>query len=312
MSEKELNRWIKRIALLFVVVLVAFIAIYAVDRFRMPAKPIPDQRIAALEEKVRANPADVVSRGSLADLYEANGRHQEAIDQYTAIINSGQAVEVAKAHRAVAYLALDQLDLAEADYKAVVEIAAPGEMANVDPMLEAAYYGLGDIALRRGNAAESISYLEKALVIKKTDSDALLLIGKAHIAAGDYAAAAVRLRQAVQFVPIGWAEPYELMADAYTKAGEAEEAAWAAAMVTFQKGDAATATTALMALVNGKAALDAYVGLGLIAESAAKPGEAREWYSKAIAINPDNAEAKLGLGRVGGLVTPAPSASGSN
>ena len=38
MPEEQLNRWIKRIALLFVVVLIAFVAFYVIDRFRMPRR----------------------------------------------------------------------------------------------------------------------------------------------------------------------------------------------------------------------------------------------------------------------------------
>ncbi len=45
MSDQQLNRWIKRIALLFFVVLIAFVAFYAVDRFR--GQPGPDRRPAA-------------------------------------------------------------------------------------------------------------------------------------------------------------------------------------------------------------------------------------------------------------------------
>ena len=56
MPEQQLNRWIKRIALLFVVVLVAFVAFYAVDRFRAPAPPIVDASSPILEEAVADGP----------------------------------------------------------------------------------------------------------------------------------------------------------------------------------------------------------------------------------------------------------------
>jgi len=307
MSEKQLNRWIKRIALLFVVVLIFFVAFYAIDRFRMPQAAIPDRQLAALEEAVRKDPGDVVSRGKLADTYLAKEMYQEAVAQYSAIIDQGgNDVELAKFQRARAYMATDQLDLAAKDYQAVVDIAKGGEMANVDPMLGGAYYGLGDIAMRQGKTDEAIKHLESALKIDKSDADALLLIGKAYTAAGDTEKAGTALRHAVMFVPIGWAEPYQVMAEAYTKSGETEMAEWANAMVDFVNGKTDQGTARLTKLVDGKAALDANVGLGIIAETRGDLTGAREWYTKALAIDPKNVSATMGLGRVGGASTPAP------
>ena len=74
MPEAQLNRWIKRIGLLLIVGIVAFVAFYAVDRFRAPTAPIIDREMAAMEEAVRADPADIASRGRLADLYLAAKR----------------------------------------------------------------------------------------------------------------------------------------------------------------------------------------------------------------------------------------------
>lgn len=320
MPEAQLNRWLKRLGLLFMVLLVAFVAFYAVDRFRAKPAPIADQRVVALEAAVQKDPADISSRGQLADAYAAKGRWEEAIAQYSAIIDANKNVELAKFKRAQAYVATSQLDKAKADFQAVVDIAKDGEMANVDPTLEAAYYGLGDIAMKQNNAQEAVTQLEKALFIKKTDSDALLLIGKAYTVTGQTDKAVVALRNAVKFVPIGWVEPYQAMADAYTKAGNTAEAAWANAMVAYQNGDPGKASEQLKALVDGPAALDACIGLGLIAETSNKLDEARTWYGKALAIDATNEEAMLGLGRVGGNAAaspaapsqPAPSASGGN
>ena len=105
-------------------------------------------------------------------------------------------------------MGLGQLDAAAKDYQAVVDIAKGGEMANVDPMLEAAYYSLGSIAMQQGKPADAIASLEKALAIKRSDADALYLIGTAYVATGETDKAETALRAAVAFVPIGWSEPY--------------------------------------------------------------------------------------------------------
>ena len=51
----------------------------------------------------------------------------------------------------------------------------------------------------------------------RSDADALYLIGTAYVATGETDKAETTLRAAVAFVPIGWAEPYTAMADAFTK-----------------------------------------------------------------------------------------------
>ncbi len=308
MDERQLNRWIKRIALLLVAGTVLFAGFYILDRWRAPAPPIVDQRVAALEQAVRDNPEDIVARGQLADTYVLKGRYQDAIAQYDAILATGKAEQLAKYGRAAAYVGLERYEEATADYLAVVEIAKDGEMAHVDPMLESAYYQLGWIELQQGRAAEAIPYLEKALAIKRSDADALYLIGTAFVATGETDKAITALRGAIAFVPKGWGEPYAAMAEAYTKAGDAAMAEWAGAMAAFAEGRADEARTRLLAIAEGPAALDATIGLGVVAEASGQTAEAADWFRKALAIAPDSTPARMGLSRVtaGGAAEPLP------
>ncbi len=318
MPEAQLNRWIRRIALLFVVVLIAFVAFYAVDRFRAPAAPILDRELAALEEAVRTDPTDIASRGRLADLYLAANRHDEAIAQYTEIIKTGKQDEAGYVSRGRAYEMKGDLPAAAADYAKVVEIAAPTEMANVDPMLQTSYYGLGAIALQQDKAEEAIDNLLKSLAIKRTDADAMNLLGAAYVQAGTPEKALEPLRKAVLFVPIGWPDPYQTLAAAYAATGDADLAEWANAMVAGQTGDVEDAIKRLEAIADGDAALDARIGLGLLAESTGDNATATTWYRKALEIDSESKSAQLGLSRVsdGTQAHPdiAPSASpeGSN
>jgi hypothetical protein len=48
MDERQLNRWIKRLALLLVAGIVLFAAFYTLDRWRAPATPIVDRQLSAL------------------------------------------------------------------------------------------------------------------------------------------------------------------------------------------------------------------------------------------------------------------------
>jgi len=89
-------------------------------------------------------------------------------------------------------------------------LAGDAEMANVDPMLQTAHYELGAIALEQDRADEAIDQLLKALAIKRTDADAMNLLGAAYVKAGTPEKAVEPLRRAILFVPIGWGErqPY--------------------------------------------------------------------------------------------------------
>jgi tetratricopeptide (TPR) repeat protein len=306
MDERQLNRWIRRVALLLVAGVVLFAGFYFLDRWRAPSTPIVDRQLSALEQAVRDDPEDVVSRGQLADTYVAKGRYEDAIAQYNLILDAGKQEQLARFGRAAAYMGLEQYDLAAADYERVIEIAAGGEMANVDRILEAAYYRLGSIAMKQGRPADAIPNLEKALLIKRSDADALYLIGTAYTATGNTERAIIALRSAVDFAPLGWSEPYTAMVDAYTKAGNPALAEWAGAMADLAGGRADLAEPRLKAITDEAAALDVAMGLGLLYETRGDSPTAAEWYAKALAIDPENAAARLGLSRVKPVGTALP------
>ena len=307
LNDQQLNRAIRRLAILLTITAIAFVAFYAFDRWRAPSTPIIDQKVAALEQSVRENPNDIATRGQLADTYVQKGRFEDAIVQYDLIIASGQERELAHFGRAAAYMGVGRLDEAAADYLVVVEIAKGGEMANVDPTLESAYYNLGLIALQQSRATDAVTYLESALRIKRSDADALYLIGQAYTQTGALDRAELALRRAVAFVPIGWPEPYTALATMFTTANRPAMAEWASAMADVAAGKPALAEPRLLAIAEGDAALDAAIGLGLLYETTGDAAAAATWYAKALAIDPTTDAAKLGIGRVGGL----PAATGA-
>jgi tetratricopeptide (TPR) repeat protein len=314
MPEQQLNRWIKRVALLFFAVLVAFIAFYAVDRFRAPAAPIVDREVAQLEETIRANPADAAARGQLGERYFVKGRFDEAVTQFTALIDANMEVMPASFGRARALQELGQLDKAITDYEKVVEIGLTGEMAGIDPVLAAAYFGLGQIAMTQGRAQDAVDHLTKSIEISRTDADTLLALGNALLAVDLPEQAIDRLDLAIRLVPVGWSEPYIALETAYTATGKPALAEWAGAMAAFNAGDIPTARTELTALIEGDQAVRATASLGLIAEAEGDTAGAADWFRKALAIDEDDATATLGLARVTvPVASPAASpAEGSN
>jgi tetratricopeptide (TPR) repeat protein len=298
MPDAQLSRWIKRIGLLLLVGVVAFIAFYAVDRFRAPASSIADREVAQLEEAVRANPEDLAARGQLADAYLATSRYDEAIVLYNQILDTGREQRPATFGRARAEEAKGDLDAAKADYQTVIELSATGEMSGVDTALARSYYGVGSIALQEGNPQEAIEVLQKALNIRRTDADTLNLLGLAYVQAGEPDKAIEVLNKAILFVPIGWSDPYQALADAYAAKGQAAFAEWAGAMAQAQTGDTTAAVSRLEAIADGDAALDARISLGLIAEQGGDTAGAAGWYRKALELDPENEAATMGLSRV--------------
>ncbi len=293
MDDRQLNRWIRRVLLLLVLGTIAFVAFYALDRWRPATTPIVDQRLAALEAAVRDKPDDVAARGQLADTYVAKGRYEDALVQYDAIVATGKADELARYGRAGAYVGLGRLDDAAQDYQAVVDIARDGEMANVDPMLQASYYSLGSIAMQQGRPAAAIPFLEQALAIRRSDADALYLIGTAYVATGATDKAEAALRAAVAYVPIGWSEPYAALAEGFTKAARPP---WPSGPARWRTSPPASRTSPSRASCDrdGEAAVDAAIGLGLLNETRGATARRRRVVRKALAASPANARPASG------------------
>jgi tetratricopeptide (TPR) repeat protein len=297
-SDQQLDRLIRRVGLILLVAAIAFVAFYAFDRWRPAAPSMVDREITRLETAVREAPEDVALRGQLADTYAIAGRYDEAIVLYGQILETGKADELAYFGRARAYQQLGELDSAVTDFLAVVEIAKGGEMAHVDPTLNVAYYSLGEIALAQEKTTDAITYLTQAIAIKRSDADALNLLGTAYVRNGEPDKAIEPLRNAIAFVPLGWSEPYLTLAEAYAATGDPARAEWANAMADLSSDNPAGAETRLLAIVDGPLALDASIGLGLINEMRGDTLAAADWYRKALAVDPENAEARLGLTRV--------------
>lgn len=296
--EDRIERLAKLTGIVLLGGLVIFAAVYGLDRFRAPAPSIVDREIGRLEAAVRADPADIVARGQLADAYLAATRYEDAIASYDAVLTTGKADKTAYFGRARANQALGDLVAARADFQAVIDIGRDAEMAHVDPVMNAAYFGLGSIAIALDDPAAAIEPLTAAVAIKRSDADALYLLGVAYLATDDPAAAIDPLRDAVAFVPIGWAEPYRALADAYRRTGDAALMSWAAAMGDLAEGQAALAESGLRALIEGPAALEATLGLAFLDEMRGDNVASADWYRRALALDPDNASALLGLGRV--------------
>jgi tetratricopeptide (TPR) repeat protein len=273
-----------------------------------------ERDIAVAEEAVTRDPTLLTARLALAQAYARNARFDDAIEQYDEILRVAPDAGSGLLGRGSARIALEQLDAAAADFGRIVELAERGEMAQVDPQLEAAYYGLGVIALRQERPQDAVQHLANAVEIKRTDADALHLLGTALLQVGEPQRAVTATRHAIALVPVGWCEPYAQLGSAYTALADTAGSAYAAGMVAMCEGRAGEARAALGALTAGPYAVDALVGLGLVAETESDMAAARDAYARALEKDPDNFAATTGLARAGGepATSPAPSSpSGS-
>lgn len=309
LDERATDRWIRRLAILLVVGVALTAALYVLDRRVDTGPGLAERTVLAAEAKVRDDPNDVNSRLALGDAYEAAGRYQDAALQYGEILKAVPDSRLGLiGHGRTLFLAGD-LAGAKRDLNAIIDVAAAGEMAGADPQLEAAYYYLGAIALQEQDAQNAIDLLGRALRINRTDADALLLVGRAFIQVGDPGDAIAALRKAVALVPVGWCDPYADLERAYSAASDAAGASYAAGMTAVCDKRSDEARRILTPLTSGAFAIDAKVGLGLLAESEADLEAAADWYRQALADDPVNFQASQGLARA--TTTPVTAAHGA-
>jgi tetratricopeptide (TPR) repeat protein len=312
-SNRTVNRAILACGLALLIGIPAIAAVYWSDRHVASRPSIADQTVAAAEAAVQADPQDLAARDHLAAAYISADRTQDGIDQFTEVLKIDATDRPALLGRAIAYINVGQLDAAGADLQTFIDKNSTGEMAKTDPQLEQAYYELGVVQLKKGQAAEAVTTLEKGLAINAADADALYTLGSALVVTGDDTKAVSALKLAVSFVPLGWCDPYPELAKAYTALGTTDGVAWANGMAAFCAGDADQAQAALQPLTTGAMKIDALMGLGYIAAQQGDNAGAASYFDQVLAIDPANQSAAIALNSIGAgapaAASPTPAAS---
>jgi tetratricopeptide (TPR) repeat protein len=299
LSDRTINRLIVGAIVAIVIIVPLIGVIYFLDRSTDPGPSMAQRAVTTAEEAVRKEPNNVSARMALATSYLQSERYKDAVAQYDEVLKVVVDHRGALLGRGNAYLLLDDQASATKDYERLVEVASGGEQANADPQLEEAYFRLGDIALRQGRNDEAIELLTSALAISRTDADAMNLLGAAYVKTGKAEDAVPVLKRAIAFVPTGWCEPYQNLADAYKALNNVDGAAYASGMVSWCGGDAAAARLALAPLTDGELAVEALLGLGQIAEMEGDVAAATEMYQEVLARDPQNSNAIFGMQRIG-------------
>ena len=310
------NRLILASVLVLVIGVPVFGAYYVLDRNVDAGPSLVERQLASAVDAVRQQPNSVPRRLALGAAYGAANRLGDALAQYDEVLKVEPDNRTALLGRGDALVTKGDLDGAAAAFQKIVDDSKGGEFAPVDPQLEQAYYSLGSIALKRDGAANAVPFLEAAVKIEPTDADAWYLLGTAYLGTGASQRAADALRRAVLFVPTGWCEPYARLAEAETALSHPPQAEYAGAMVDFCQKRLSDAQRRLERLVSGPVAVDALLGLGMIAEAQEDRDAAVADYRRVLALDAKNFNALEGLARLGagppGAHPSAPAAGGNN
>lgn len=225
----------------------------------------PVEATAAQERAVHLEPGLGPAREQLAELYAAGRREKEAITQLEALA----ALEPGKPERklalGLAYGRAGRPDLA------VITLRRLAEDHSEDPQV---YLAIGRVWLDAAESQRDRVALKKAMealdaVARRSPpgSDALLLLGRAQLLAGDYGAAERSLKQATGLVPV---EPAALLL---------------LASVAERAGHLGTARDALMRYTavsgDGLPPPERAVHLGDLSMRLNEPAAAARWYSAA-------------------------------
>ena len=298
LSDRSINRLIVGIVVVLAIGIPLVGVIYFLDRNTSAGPSMAERAIAAAEDAVRTSPNDVTARMALATSYVADQRVQDAIAQYSEVLTVVPDHHGALLARGNAYVAVKDDADATKDFQKLVGLANVGDSATADPQLEEAYFRLGEIAYRAGSYADAVTQATNALRINQSDADAMNLLGAALVKTGKASDAVSVLKEAVAFVPVGWCDPYQHLAEAYTALGNADGVAYANGMVAFCTAQPDVAVAALTPLTAGPFALDATLGLAMIAEQQGDAATATSMYEKVLAKDPQNTNAVFGMQRL--------------
>jgi tetratricopeptide (TPR) repeat protein len=310
------TRGLKRILWLLAafagIAVVSFAVIYYLGQRPEPRMSLTEKSVVAAEEAVRQQPNDLGARLVLAKSYAVQGQNDDALAQYREVIKAQKNNRTAL--MGAAGLLYKKQDLAGArDYfQDVVDISGGQEFSSADPELEEAYYFLGRIGYDQGDFTGALKSLEAAVQIDKTDADAWNALGNVQVKLANYDKSVAAYKQALDFVPAGWCDPYAGLAVAYAGLNNVDGKTYASAMTAICSDKTEDGIAQLTSLAKtGEFQLDALLGLGLANETNGQPAQAVTWYKKVIELDPANVAALTALARLGSNDKSAPATNAS-
>ncbi len=303
-STERLQRAVWAVALALIAAVVLFVGYYTWDRYVHVGDRSPlELQTESLEKAVREDPQNLDLRVSLAESYLRNGANDKALEQANQVLQADPEHQGALWVAGVALVRLDRPEEAIEPLETFVDLRKDQPMANVDTVLEAAYYYLGTSFLALDRPEEAAAAQEKALLIVPHDADALYQAGLAYQAQGKHELALERLHGAVRFVP-NFTEVYSAMIVSYQALGDEAGADYARGMQAFSLKDFETARTYLESATQALPDFaPAFLGLGLTYEQMGELEAAQQAIERVLALTPDDLAAQQALGRIQATLT---------
>ncbi|MFQ5575742.1 MAG: tetratricopeptide repeat protein [Anaerolineae bacterium] len=304
-STKTLQRAIWIVFAGLIVVVVGFGGYYYWDRYvHLGDKSPLELDIEHLEQAIRDDPQNPEARVALAEYYLGKGLNRQAVEQTAQVLDAFPDHQGAQLVSGIANVRLNQPEAALAPLETFVAARKDEPMANSDTALEAAYYFLGESYMKLNRPQDAIAALQGALVINRTDADALYQLGLAYQATGRPEAALEKYHKAVRLVP-DFVEAYSGMIESYTALDQPDYVAYARGMQALSMQDLKTAQTHLQFATQALPDFaPAFLGLALTYEKLGELEAAMTAISRVLELDPNDFAAQQTFGRLQATLNP--------
>lgn len=252
-SEKvdvALNKAIKWVIVLLVIVSVGFGGYYVYSQYKLSKQSTEERLIEEAKRAIRQRPRNPDARVRLGVLYVQQGRLDEAIVQFKEALKITEDHQEALIYLGIAYMNKDKNPQALKYFDKEIKFYKNTRYAKTNLYLEQAYYYGGVVLWKQKNYDKAISYLQSALEIQGTAADTYLVLGRAHMDKGSDDKAEEYFKQALKFDP-RYVDAYYGLGLIYEKRGEKEKAIEQYKMALKYRKDFEQAQEALDRLTGG-------------------------------------------------------------
>lgn len=299
LSDAQLIRTAIALILIAGVGLAGLVGYYHWERQSQPRASLMEKMAQQMEDRVRADPQNVVLRLNLANAYLQAGLQDAALEQFQQALILEENHIGALLGLGTTYMQKGQKSEAIKYFTQVVEVTRGAEMVHLDRRVTTAHYYLGKIYLENNQLDEASRELTEALAGQRSNADILNLLAVVSQKRGNHSEAVDYFTRALRFDP-AFVEAYGGLVVSYRALGDGQRASYAEAMASLFSGQVDAAIAKLESLVISVDDADAYWGLGWAYETKGQTDKALAAYQSALDANPLHPLASASISRLKG------------